>query len=239
MSDENQSIAQMVKDGSYFREARQWFEAVYVAPIAERGFFLIISMLAILVALVSIFALGGLMPIHERPGVVIATDRPFDLHPRLSKVRPRGDTVEPAMEQQLLRLYVSAREGYEVSRYNSNYAYVLAHSDEPTGQAYTQLYSSANPQSLAALLGYSGQRVVSVDNITISDSGTSRTARVSYTTELINVPSGNAKTRWTAELQYHYTPLTVTEGKDASGHPTLTTQDPQLQVVGYAVTQTP
>lgn len=229
----------MIRSGQYFTEARAWYAAMYIGPIAERSFFLIIAALATMIALVGFLAVSGLMPITERPGIIIRSDRIDEVVPHLSRVKPVGTPIEPAMETAFLELYVNKREGYEVSHYVSNYAFVVAHSDQPTGAAYAQMYAGTNPQSPAAILGYNGQRIVQVDSIQINDKVEPRTATIAFHTDLINVAANSATTRWTAQLQYYYTPTIVTPGKDATGNATITTQDPQFQVVNYVLTKAP
>lgn len=239
MSDDAQQLAEMIRNGTYYRESRAWYAALYIGPIAERSFFLLVAALAACVALMAFIALAGLLPMTAHPGIIIRSDRPDEVVAYLQRIKPTGAPIEPAMEQNFVALYVKKRESYEYSHYASNYAFIVAHSDQPTAASFAQQYTSSNPQSLAAQLGYNGQRLLFIDSVVIDNQVEPRTATVNWHAELINLAASNAPVRGTARLQYYYTPMVVTPGKDEAGGSVTTTQDPQFQVVSYAVTPAP
>ncbi|MFM9889373.1 MAG: VirB8/TrbF family protein [Rickettsiales bacterium] len=235
MSDDAKQLAEMIRSGAYYKESRAWYAALYIGPISERSFFLLVAMLASFVALFGIIAMTSLLPLTSRPGIVIRSDRPDDVVPHVQRIKPTGAPIEPAMERNLIALYVKMRESYEYSHYTSNYAFIVAHSDQPTAAYFAKQYSSTNPQSLAAQLGYNGQRLLFIDSVVIDDKVEPRTATISWRSELINLAVSTIPARGTTRLQYYYTPMVVTPGTDEAGRPITTTQDPQFQVVSYDI----
>jgi len=239
MSDDKQAVSEMIRDGSYFDASRAWYQVLYIGPIAERSFFLIIAGLAVAVALVATVALTSLLPITERPGLILKTDRMDSTIANLTGLAPAGANVNPAMLQFFVSAYVMGREGYSAAFFASNSAFVAAHSDEATMNDYVAVYGSQNPQSPAAILGARGSRIVEIQSIAINDTVEPNTATVQFTTELKGTET-TSKTRWTATLQYLYSDLTVEPVIDPeTGKENITTQDPQFQVVNYVLSQTP
>ncbi len=134
---------------------------------------------------------------------------------------------------------MARRESYDAEDYQLNYNFIHAHSNESTYAEYATIYGSTNPQSPAAILGDIGKRNVSITSAKIDDTVTPHTATVTFETELEGVPTEN-KTRWTATLQFYYSDLAITQTKDPqTGEMVDTMQDPQFQVVSYALSQAP
>ena len=232
-------IAETIRDGTYFEEARGWYRAVYIGPIAERVFFLIISLLAGFVGIISVFAVLEIRPLTSRPGLLISNPRLDDTMLELLPLKAKGTDMNRSLQQFFVQNYVQFYEGYAADRYTANFGFVQQHSDAETFSQYATIYGNTNPQSPAAILGSEGKRVATVESIAIDNSVTPLTATVKFTTELVGLPTAN-KTRWTASLKFYYSDLAVTEAVDAAtGKKIVSTQDPQFQVVSYAVTQTP
>ena len=99
-------------------------------------------------------------------------------------------------------------------------------------------YERASPNSPAAILGSTGQRVVDITSVEINDQVEPRVATVQFSTEVQGINSGS-RANWTAIIQYYYNDMVVTSFADpATGVEKFETQDPQFKVVQYALTQT-
>jgi type IV secretory pathway component VirB8 len=251
MSEDSTQVGEMIRSGRYFEESRGWYQALYIGPISERSFFLIVAGLASLIAIVGVIALMELMPITSRPGLLLPSDRIDEVKPEALALNPTHMPLNKAMEEFFVRAYIFTRESYRPKDYAANYAFVTAHSDTATANAYAILYGSTNPQSPAAMLGQTAGRHVNIISTHIEiakppadakkpDPATLlHTATVHFTTQLQGVDS-DAITQWTAVMQYHYSDLKVQTTRDpATGQDSTITQDPQFQVVSYALTQTP
>lgn len=239
MTQEQQEVAEQIRSGKYFDEARGWYQALYIGPISERTFFLMVAGLAGLIALVGFIAFLMFMPITQRPGLLVRTADPDRLVMEIERIRPRAQPLERAMERFMLQTYVERRESYIPQDYEANLAFTRAQSDAPTYAAYDALYGRANPRSPVNILGAVGRRYVTVQFINVDETVEPKLATVKFSTELEGV-GVQAKTQWTATLGYYYSPMQPTEMEDpATGELRLTVEDPQLKVVNYAVTQTP
>ena len=237
MDTHSKQIAEMVQSGEYFKRSRAWYRALYIAPIAERSFFLLIAGLAGFTALLSIIALGGLMPLVDHPAILLSTPHVDDVVPRLTKLAEKDQPMSQELMKFYVTSYVQSREGYDSKFYPIFYHFIQAQSDKPTFEKYQALYDRSNKQSPAAMLGATGKRLVTIDSITLKTDTDPKLAIVQFTTQIEGGES-TARTHWTANLQFYYSDLVVTPTKNAdTGEEGFSTQDPQFQVVDYALTK--
>ena len=237
MNADSKEIAEMIRSGTYYEESRAWYDTVYIGPISERSFFLLIASLGCLVALVAFFALMAFLPLTDRVGILIATTRIDETIPNVVPIKENGSSPNTALMRFWIANYVTKREGYAADSYESNYNFVVGQSDAAVGQEYNARYSREVPQSPAAILGKVGRRVVTITNIRLDDKAAPKKATVEFSTDIQGYAESR-RTNWTAVLQFQYTDLLVAQVRDpATGKETLKTQDPKFQVVGYALTQ--
>jgi type IV secretion system protein VirB8 len=241
MTEPNKQIADAIRSGSYFLEARQWFQAVYIGPISERSFFLIIALLAAVVAFFSLAGVFRLMPLTNRdPVLVYATDRPDDVYMTLVPLTEKREPVNPAIVEFFVTQYIIAREGYFYQTFASNARFVRAQSDVITYNAYATAYSPNNSASPFASLGEYGQRLVTPRSVRIAPIRDGKgSAEVMFTTE-VRGSDNPTITNWTAKMDYVYTELTTEMVDNAqTGDKDLNVRDPQFQVVSYVLQQNP
>lgn len=236
MTDDSHKIAESIRSGRYFEDARAWYQAVYIGPISERTFFLIIATLAAATAFIAIISVFSLMPLVSRPAIIIpAQSSAEDVVPRLTNLREKRQNAQEAVAQFFVLQYVAAWERYSAEMLQENALFVHAQSDEATYNAYLAQYDASNPQSPTVKLGHEGSVDISVQAVRMNFKGDGGTAEVDFTSE---TSSGTTpeKTRWTATLKYRYTEMgidMVDNAKTGAGETTF--RDPKFQVVGYAV----
>lgn len=240
MKDEERQATEMMRDGSYFDQSRQWFATLYIAPISERSFFLIIGVLATLVGIVGFAAFMGLLPITSRPAVVINNARMDDTQPQLIRLREGGNDINHGMLEFFLKRYVKAREEYLSTTFETNRYFVHNYSDADAVAVYEAAVAPANPQSPSALLGVYGRRDVVVESVNTrlsADPNIPSTATVQFSTTLSGV-GDSTKTRWTATIGYYYSDASINEVPDPeTGQTKAELVEPTFQVVNYAVAQ--
>jgi len=234
MSTDEKILAESIRSGKYFEDARGWFQAVYIGPVSERTFFLLIAILSLLVAFTSVSALFSMMPITEkRVQLIYAGDRMDETVKKLVPIKRPNAALNPAIIDFFVTHYVKARESYFASSYLTNASYVRQHSDDAAYAAYIAQNDVTNPASPAAMLGEFGQRILTIHSVDVNDN----IAVVKFTTQQVGVEQEN-KTRWTARMEFRYTNMEVGEKKNAeTGVLEMTATDPKFQVVNYELEQ--
>jgi type IV secretory pathway component VirB8 len=239
MNQEQDEVAALMRSGKYYEEARSWYRSLYIGPISERSFFLLISGLAILTAFIGFIGVMMISPVRETVPMLIKTNQPDVEYPLTSALRSAGEPVDVALERFFVMQYVGSRESYDAKSYAQDSAFVRAHSDPTTANAYSAVYGSANPRSPVNVLAQTGKRQVVMLGVEMPRTppvqGQPQTAIVKFSTELVGI-GVPAKTQWTATVSYYYSPLTIAEQPDSEE---LQVKDSQFQVVSYAVSQTP
>jgi len=234
MNKDEQDIAQSVRNGSYFKEALAWYQALYINPVAERAQFLIIGIIASLVGVCGVLAMLRLLPITARPPILLPSSAVYQEIPRITPLRERQEPLNVAMRRFFLVSYVSARESYIAGEFPRAYAFVGAHSDQSVAQEYLVAISRDNPQSALRQVGDTGKRQIEVQSLVLNEKIDPPIATVTYT-QYDTVGEQNTQTLWQAEIVYNYTPLNVKEVVDKdSGETIIETEEPQFQVIKYA-----
>ena len=241
MTENEEKIAESIRNGTYFVQARDWFQAMYIGPISERSFFLIIALLSGLVAFFSISSVMRLMPLTKREAVLIpAGERYDDVQVSLIKLAGDREPVNKAMVEFFLGQYITMRESYVASNFTASARFVRGQSDAATYATYAATYDPANAASPFAPLGLAGQRQVTIDAIRLHESPDGKhTAEVDFTLDTLNGQQ-QTKSKWTATLDYLYTQIAgdVVDNPE-TGQKELRVNDPHFQVVNYVLAQRP
>ena len=235
ISKESQHIAEMIRAGSYYQESRKWYQALFIGPISERTFFLIIAALAMLVGITGIVSVVLLLPITERPAILIASERMDETALDLIRMRAGHEPMNPAVREFFVKQYVERRESYDSVRYPKHYAFIQAHSDAGTFATYADGFAPQNPSNLLATLGERGKRWADVRWVEVNDSVQPNVAVVRFSTETL-LNNMSSITQWTATIGFHYSDIAVTPMADAAtGEISVQTKEPVFQVVSYVL----
>lgn len=236
MADENHALAESVRSGKYFEQARGWYQAMFIGPVSERTLFLLIAVLAALVALFALLAVSSLLPLKETPAIPIyANGRMDEVQPKLVRLRERKGDANLALMQFFAGRYVMSRESLVVRTFPMDSSFVFEQSSPDVRKAYEALVDAKNPDGMVAKLPPGSERRVTVNGVRVQGGGDKGSALVNFTAEIV---SGDAseKSRWTAKLEYNYTGLAVESVTDEkTGEESLKIVDPKFQVVSYGV----
>lgn len=235
MDAEDQKIAESVRSGAYFAKARRWFEAIYIGPVSERTFFLVIAVLAIFAGFFSVLAIMRLLPITQHQAVVVYTDVDTDnVFTSLVKLAPKHESLNVAMTEYFITHYIHAREGFAAPIFQDNALFVRGHSDATTYAEYVNAYNPANATSPFNPLGTTGKRQVTVESWKdLAHEGDKYTTEVQFSVDT-TIDQQTTQSKWTAKMVYLYTPLNGESVDDLkTGTSDLTINDPHFQVVHY------
>jgi type IV secretory pathway component VirB8 len=244
MTEDYKKIAESIRSGKYFGDAKGWFEAVYIGPVSERSFFLIIAVLASFVAIFGVISVKRLMPITKHQAILIhGGERPEEVQASLVALAPNRVPMNPAIAQFFVATYVQLRESYDSRSFTANARFIRGQSDAAAYAAYAAAYNPANASSPFAPLGDLGQRQVVLDAIDVKEIKTldnapgHMNATVTFTTETTGV-STPVRTRWTANIEFIYNDLaTAVVDNEQTHQKDLQITDPHFQVVNYVLQQ--
>lgn len=232
-------LARSVGDGSYFDQAKKWYRAEFVAPIAQRSWMMIIAAASIFCAICGMLALKGLLPLTERPAIPASQDNIDNYVIQGMRLRQGGESIDEAMLRFFFTEYVERRESYSVKRYEDYHNFVKAHSDEESFRQYDEIFGTANPRSLRNVLSDKGRRVIDITEQNITQSGTKAVANMRFTASFSAENMEIPKSQWKVTVEAYFRPLMVNEeiigviGSDVA----LDIRHPTFKVIRYELEQ--
>lgn len=205
---DSEEIAQDLRKGTYFEQARQWYGMIYHAPMAERSFFIVVTLTALLTTFFGIMGFMGLFPLQPAKPFYIPTQE-ATLVPTIVPLAEETEDPNVALQHFLLSRYVTAREEYD-PRTKASYArFVRRQSAPDVTAAYDRQTSQSNPYSPSALYEDRLVRHIRITSLTIPPvPGENRKARIEFEATVGNRDQSET-TRWYADVAFRYTGISI------------------------------
>lgn len=172
-------IKSSVANGSYFKDAVNWYFFRYVTPICDRTMLIFGAMLAAVVLYFLIQMVQSAFPLVEEVPVFIKAQDQSVSFPNLVALKPRkGDagydpsvkTVDEAVAKYLIATYVEDREGFdfskaEISDVNNKFNRVRNTSSAAEYRVFQLIMSKDNPDSPINHFGQSVSKRVEIESV--------------------------------------------------------------------------
>lgn len=168
----NDFVKSLVRDGSYFKDARDWYIFRYVQPVCERTMLFFITIISGFVTYVLVMTILNSLPIKQEVAVII---RPKDQSLYFSVITPLRDSAElknidEAVSKYLLTEYIKKREGYDfrktnIEALNNQMNYIKNNSSIQEYRDFQAFLSKNNPDSPITYFGRDFQRLVDVKSV--------------------------------------------------------------------------
>lgn len=235
MDPAQENITRQYEDGTYFEEARKWYSLLYIGPISERIFFLVITGIALLISIFSFISVLNLLPIAPRvPFVYRAKDMMGEI-PTMIRFKAANEPSNPALVRYYLGLYVTMRESYNEADFNMRAAFNKHYSDDKTFGEYHRIVDPNNPRSPIRQYGKYAEVKVEVQSVNYDRGVKPYKGIVNFSTEVIGSDKPK-KTNWTATISFEYTDLVEQDRFDEQlDDYVLTYNEPTFRVVSYDV----
>ncbi len=168
----NDFVKSLVADGSYFKDARDWYMFRYVQPVCERTMLFFIITIASFITYILVTTIFNALPIKQEVAVTI---RPVDQSRYFPVIKPLKDSVElknidEAVSKYLLTEYIKKREGYDlrktnIAHLNNQMNYIKNNSSIQEYRDFQSFLSKNNPDSPIIYFGRDFQRVVDINSV--------------------------------------------------------------------------
>lgn len=161
--DEYVEIADKIRSGEYFREARNMFNIDVHEPMAERYWFMFITTLSMSITAAAVIAVMALFPLKIRVPFIVATNNIIDDYPKIkSLLNYVGEDPNVALRRHLVNHYTKLREEYDAAFFDRDHNAVLYLSRPNVLKEYEDFVSPLNPDSPVALYQRNTQRKVNI-----------------------------------------------------------------------------
>ncbi len=154
MSKYFKEIAEAVKDGSYFSDARSWYGSKYIFPLVERSYFILICIAAFLILLLSFSTYKDIQPLKKEIPMLVNIPDTSEEYARIRKLARNENIVDTniILMKFLSSRYIKAWESYdykdEFQQIHKNINYIGQFSIINLQKRYDEKVSIRNPDSI-------------------------------------------------------------------------------------------
>lgn len=203
-------IAEKVRTGEYFREARGMYDITVNDPMSERYMYMLITAISMLILLVSIYAAQQLYPLERSVPFIFNTNDIVNDLPRMkSLVAFKGEHAGEAVLRFLVKNYVNMRESYDIENFDRNTNGVKQQSTPDVFSEYQAYINPNNPESPIVLYQRHSRRVITIlATQRLSDQDYGMTVYYDVTVENRNEVK---KSRWQADIAFRYSGVELDE----------------------------
>jgi len=196
-------IAEKVRSGAYFREAKSMYDVSANDPMAERYFYVFVTTLALLTFLTAFYAMQSLYPLSRSVPFIYALNNVLEDLPSIAPLKSSPhQSVDEAVLFFMAKTYVNLYESYNINTLERNYSGVEYYSAPEVFAGYQKLLVTSNPDS--PVMRYQRH---SVRNITILSqqvlSSPADTLEIIYEASVDNA-DGSQRNRYRATMGYTF-----------------------------------
>jgi type IV secretory pathway component VirB8 len=185
--EQKSEIKVMVKDGSYFRDALEWYTSKYIFPFTLRASILVLSAILLIGLLISVDAAKTSFVSMKLPFPIYAKDQ-VNYFSIIKPLAYKNDSLDMAISRYFIRKYVELRESYnfvDFSEGNEELTFnkVKALSSHQVYDGYKS-YIDPDANSDSPIIKYKNQieRVITIKDVKInSPHGAPEGATVAFT----------------------------------------------------------
>ena len=161
--EQNQAVSHKIKNGEYFREAMQWYNAKFVRPqseVAQMGAFAVIAIIIIVTGMLSFFSL---FPLAKNQAIIVGYDVADGHNVSIAKMVLERDSPTEGYVKYMLAEFVKAHEGYSQARFDRNKNIILNNSKESIFMDYSMANDEYNAESPIVQIGMTGSIKVDIN----------------------------------------------------------------------------
>jgi type IV secretory pathway component VirB8 len=172
-------IKSSTRDGSYFKDALDWYLFRYVSPICDRTILLFGAIVAAVVLYFLIQLVEGAFPLLVEEPIFIRSYDQTKYFPNLVALKPKKgkegydpevQTVDEAYAKYLLSHYVTSREGYDFSKaeiedVNKKFNHMRNLSSASEYRNFQAIMSKDNPNSPIRNFGMNVNKTIQIDSV--------------------------------------------------------------------------
>lgn len=211
---EADQVAEMMRSGRYFSEARQWFDAKYHFVQAERSWLIIITSVAVLCTWLCIYAMEAFLPLKPVRLYPMLVENEAEYNLSINGLFEGGETRSESIMRFMVQDFLTTYESYDSAKQDFAQRRIRALGSDQIFQTYQQQVYAGNPESPVNLYRDAIQRKVQILSYSVSDTGNGYKAQVRFRATLRNkldVPVDLKPTYWLANIAFRFADIRVDE----------------------------
>lgn len=186
MPNEKQEIAEKLRNGSYFKEAHNWYAGKYIYPETERSMMLLFAITALLALIPIVILLKTTAEANNKVPFPIPVSNLTETIPVITPLTQKDESPQEAVAKYLISDYIKSREEYIYSAMNGDklkrlLKKIKSSSAKSVLNEYVSYMSERNPYSPLVRYKDHTNRYITIKSISFSDTDqTSGKARVIF-----------------------------------------------------------
>jgi type IV secretion system protein VirB8 len=217
----DQALQQKIKSGDYYKESLEWYNFIYIYPVAARTFMITVTVFCVLINIIAIYGIYNFMPLKVEVPLAISVEDVGDFYSQVKKLDTENNDVSDAVAKYMLARYVEFREDYGYDNLERDANFVKLFSSSPLYDKYTAYMDLHNAASPVGRLKESGR--IAVTNVAVDlplpEKGKAvvdknRKATVLFTTRETN-GTNVIQNKYRADISFTFSQITV-NSKDKS-----------------------
>lgn len=206
-------IAEKVRSGEYFREARSLYDLYIHDLMAERYLYILITAASLFIFIIALMGAEGLYPLRTDVPFIVSSNDIVDDLPRIkSLMNHKGELPSNAMLDFLVSNYVVLHESYDIDHFDRNISGVQSQSSSEIFANFQKSIDVQNPESPVVVYQRHSKRIIHViSSRQTSDDKPGMEVRFDAT---VDGPTGSSTTHWQANLTFQYSGIELDKKTD-------------------------
>jgi len=158
---------------SYFQDGDRWEQEIVKKAKRSRSLAWFVTMIFGAITLLSLTALVMLVPLKSFEPYIVEVDKNTGyMEVKTGLTRSAKLTDQQAVTQANVVRYIRSREGYDPFAIEQNFGIAALLSTDDAARELQELYSAANPNNPAKVLGKNKKVTVDIKSVTFSNAST-------------------------------------------------------------------
>lgn len=173
------SLKDDVKNGSYFKEAFDWYYFRYVTPVCDRSLLIFGGIVSVIVLFFLSEMIKQALPLVEEKPIFVRAKDQSRYFPHIIDLKPKEDeanydkdirNVDEAVAKYLLSVYIKEREGFDFSKalvedVNKKFNYIKNSSSDAEFELFRLVMDRDNPESPINFFGQDASKNIEIESI--------------------------------------------------------------------------
>lgn len=150
MKSSENNIAEYIKSGRYFKDARDWYSNKFILPIAEKAWLVLFAFVMSAVSFIVIVNINNILPMTKKFSVMVDVQDIFRNNTKVKNVNYFPNDPEKTIAQHLIYNFLKMREQYKFENIERQQEIIKNISGKLVAESFNKLMQIDNPESLLA-----------------------------------------------------------------------------------------
>lgn len=167
MDEISKSVAQNVKTGQYFSDARKWYTHKYIYTVTERSVLMFIFFITLIAFLVVLYVFNALFPMEKEVPFIIQVKDSIEYRSIIKPLAEDSNNSQEAITRYLISNYIISYESYAYKDIEKHAARIKSTSLKRIFKEYANYMSTTNYMSPLIIYQKSATRTVKILSIVL------------------------------------------------------------------------